>query len=47
LIWDHKFPSVDFSIQAGVDNLFDRNYRLIERSPMPGREYRIRTTFGI
>lgn len=50
-IWDAYFiKGIEFnpgelSVQFGVDNLFDQNYRLIERSPMPGREYRIRTTF--
>lgn len=30
------------SVEAGADNVLDRSYRVIERSPMPGRSYTIR-----
>ncbi|MBM3329807.1 MAG: TonB-dependent receptor, partial [Calditrichaeota bacterium] len=33
-----------FKLTAGIDNLFDRQYRLVERSPLPGRTYHIRLT---
>jgi len=50
-IWDFyfvkkiKITTADLSVQFGMDNIFNRNYRLIERSPMPGREFRIRATY--
>jgi len=36
------FEGWQASVRVGVDNLFDRNYRVIERSPMPGRSYWVR-----
>jgi len=30
------------TIEAGVNNLLDRSYRVVERSPMPGRSYWMR-----
>lgn len=35
--WPHK--GLKFTTEFGIDNILNRSYRVIERSPMPGRFY--------
>lgn len=34
---DWQLGRVDITTRVGVDNIFNRTYRIVERSPMPGR----------
>jgi hypothetical protein len=34
-----SYKGTTFSLDCGVDNLLDENFRLVERSPLPGRTY--------
>jgi len=34
-------------IEAGMNNILNRSYRIVERSPMPGRSYSVRLVLGI
>jgi len=48
-IWDlalkfkHSLKGVEFNLTVGIYNFTDQNYELIERYPMPGREFRLTT----
>ncbi|MCF7811736.1 TonB-dependent receptor [bacterium] len=37
-----KLKKILLTCEAGVDNIFDVSYRVIERSPMPGRTYNVK-----
>jgi hypothetical protein len=42
-----RFHSVRTTVEFGIDNIFDKSYRVIERSPMPGRTYRVQIKLGL
>ncbi|MDP8238734.1 MAG: TonB-dependent receptor [Candidatus Hatepunaea meridiana] len=42
-----KFRFLSLSCGFGVDNMLDKSYRVIERSPMPGRTYAGRLSLSI
>jgi outer membrane cobalamin receptor len=48
-IWDlilkfkHSLHGVELDLTVGIYNFTDQNYELIERYPMPGREFRLTT----
>jgi len=42
-----KWRLLRSTVEFGIDNLFDESYRVIERSPMPGRTYRIQLKLGL
>ena len=39
--------STNIEIETGVNNILDESYRIIERSPMPGRSYRLKLAIGL
>ena len=39
--WNKKLPSAKFAIRGRVSNLLNEHYMIIERSPMPGRNYEL------
>jgi len=53
LLWDFslqrpwRWRRAVFFTQAGLENLLNDNYRIVERSPMPGRTWSERLTFSI
>lgn len=42
-----RWQALKTTVEFGIDNLFDKSYRVIERSPMPGRAYRIQIKLGL
>jgi len=44
---EHRIKAVLLTGELGIDNLSDRSYRVVERSPMPGRTYMVKLKLEI
>lgn len=44
---EFKLKRVILTSEAGIDNLLDESYRVIERTPMPGRTYNLKLGLSI